>query len=342
MEIVFDFGNARGKVFSPRLNKWEDFRHAIARLTENEWRQSCRLGKPPKGYLKVNGIPYAVGDAAVRHTIAERPKGAARYNELYYGVGLAYAASELLQTSDNNMTLRATYPPGDVDYISRLIAAAKHQWTVECFYGTLNFDVRRVNVIDEPLGGLGHFMLNADGSDKRRNRLSNSTILVVDVGGHTVDTAAVDPGGEIDISSLHSTRRGVLGLVESFESELRANNTAMFQDTGDLDIRRVESAIMTGVYKFGKVKIDCRVEAAAAINALVYDINGIISAAGGIANYDDILVTGGGGALVFDTLRESAPRIEFHLAEPVRDLMKFANVFGAAKMFKMLKRLEMY
>ncbi|HEX2907434.1 MAG TPA: ParM/StbA family protein [Phototrophicaceae bacterium] len=339
MELVLDFGNARGKWYVPRLNAQGDFRHAIARLTETEWRQSCRLGKPPKGYIRVNGMAYAVGDAARRHTIADRPKGAARYTETYYGIGLAFAASEALQTSDQNMTLRATYPPGDVDYASRLVASAKHEWEVESHHGNFKFNVKRVGVIDEPLGGLAHYMLNADGTEKRRNPLANATILVIDVGGYTVDTVAVDPGGEIDTSSLKSTRTGIIQLTEQFESEMRANNLTLFQDMGDLDIRRVEDGILTGTYRFGKVVIDCQTEARAAVQALVYDVTQIITGAGGIGNYDAILVTGGGGALIFDALQEALPRIELFMAEQDRTLMKYANVFGASKMFKALRRL---
>lgn len=340
MEVVFDFGNARGKVYAPKLGTYFDFRHAIAKLSENDWRQACRMGKPPQGYIRVNGIPYAIGDAARRHTIAERPKGAARYTELYYGIGLAFAASEILQTGDPNMTLRATYPPGDVDYASRLAIAAKHEWVVESRFGELKFNVKRVGVIDEPLGGLAHYMFNADGTPKRRNPLSKSTLLVVDVGGYTVDTVAIDPGGEIDIKSLHSTRAGIINLMEQFEGEMRANNLTLFQDMGDLDIRRVENAILSGIYQFGNVKLDVRSEAQAAVQSLVYDVNQIIGGAGGIGNFDAMLITGGGGALVFDALQESLPRIDMYLAEPKRELMKFANVFGAAKMFKAIRRME--
>lgn len=340
MELVLDFGNARGKWYVPRLNSWGDFRHAIAQLSENEWKNAARIGKPPKGYIRVNGIGYAVGDAARRHTIKDRPKGAARYTETYYGIGLAFAASEALQTSDPNMTLRATYPPGDVDYASRLALVAKQEWHVESHYGKFTFNVKRVGVIDEPLGGLSHFMFTSDGMERRRNPLQKATILVVDVGGYTVDTVAIDPGGEIDFSSLRSTRTGVINLTEQFESEMRSNNLTLFQDQGDLDIRRVEDAILTGVYKFGKVPVNVRAEAEGAINSLVYDIIQIVNGAGGVGNYDAILITGGGGALVYDALQKALPRIDLYLAETDRELMKYANVFGTAKMFKAIRRME--
>lgn len=339
MELILDFGNARGKWFVPRLDTYGDFRHAIAQLSENEWQR--RAGRrPPAGYIKVNGIPYAVGDAARRHTLKERPMGAARYTELYYGVGLAFAASEALKTSDPNLSLKATYPPGDADYVQKLIIAAKHEWDVESEHGKMKFNVKRVGVIDEPLGGLAHFTFNVDGTERRRNPLANSTILVVDVGGYTVDTAAIDPGGVIDTKSLDSTRAGIINMTSDFEKEMRANNLNMFQDAGDLDIRRIENAILTGHYKFGKVDINCEAEAKGAVQSLVYDIKQIIGGAGSIQNFDAILVTGGGGALIYDALVEALPRMEFYLADSNRDLMKYANVFGAAKMFKAVRRME--
>lgn len=340
MEIIFDFGNARGKWYAPRKNEYGDFLHAIAFLSEGEWRGIVGRGKAPNGIIKVNGQAVAVGDAARRYTIAERPKGAARYKQTYYGIGLAYTLTEAIKRDDANVSLFASHAPIDIQYARNLIASAQGRWDVESRYGHTCFEVRHVETFDEPLGGFSHYTFTEKGEERKRNPLRDKTTLVVDVGGHTVDVAAIDPGGEIDSLSLNSTRTGVIQLMKDFESELRTNNATLFQDTGDLDINRVEKALIAGVYQFGKVAIECQFEANGAIQSLVNDVIQVITAAGGAANFDVILLTGGGAALIYDHLTAAFPRIDFVLAEEDRKLMKYANVFGGAKLAALLRRTE--
>lgn len=337
-EVVFDFGNALGKWYVPRKNEYGSFPHAIARLSENDWSRIVGRGKPPEGVVRINGTPYALGQAARRHTIQERPKGAARYRDSYYGVGLAYVLSEALRKNDSAVSVFASHAPIDIDYARNLILAAKGLWEVEGRHGVQAFKVDDVMTFDEPLGGMSHFTMTEKGDERRNNPLADLTTLVVDVGGHTVDVVAIDPGGEIDLMSAGSTRTGVINLKQGFETELRANNSTLFQDSGDLDMRRIENAILMGKYKFGRLDIECAYEAQTAINGLVYDVGQVINSAGGVANFDVILMTGGGAALIYEALVEAMPRIDFIMAEKDRSLMMYANVFGGAKLSALLRK----
>jgi hypothetical protein len=337
MEIEFDFGNARAKWFKPIDSTYGDFEHAIAVLSDNEWANIVGRGLPPKGLIRLDGIPYAVGEAARRHIIQDRPKGAARYRDTYYTVALAHALSEAIRRSER-VALYASHAPRDITYAAHLVQCVKRVIAVECHYGMLEFDVRKVSTFDEPLGGFANYVFNKDGTDRRKNPLADKTTLVVDVGGYTADVVAVDPGGEIDLMSLKSTLTGALKVIDEFTSDLRSNNREEFQDAGDLDIRRIEAAIISGHYQFGKLSIPCKKEANAAIMMLVNDVIQVINSAGGAANFDVILLTGGGSALIYDSLCAAMPRIDFLLSEPNRELMKYANVFGGAKIAALLRR----
>lgn len=339
MDFVLDFGNARWKWFDPRSNEYGDCRHAIVPLTDNEWNKVVGRGQAPEGFIRVNGTPFVVGDSARRYLIPERPKGASRYKAEYYGVGLCYALSETLKRTMRNITLFASHSPQDIKYARNISAAARGRWVVESRYGELDFEVRDVQTFDEPLGGYTHFVFTEKGLERKKNPLAHVTTLVIDVGGYTVDVCAVDPEGEIDILSLKSTRTGILEMTSAFEAELRGNNATLFQDTGDIDIRKVELAILTGEFRFGKSTIDCHSEAQAAINELVNDVVQIITTAGGVANYEVMLVTGGGAAMIYDTLEQALPRALFMMAEPQRDLMKYANAFGGAKIAALLRNM---
>ena len=91
------------------------------------------------------------------------------------------------------------------------------------------------------------------------------------------------------------------------------------------------------VCRFGKLELDCTELAQEAIIGLVNDVIQVINQAGGIANFEVMLLTGGGAALIYDVLCDALPRADFYLAEPTRDLMKFANVFGGAKVMNLLR-----
>lgn len=337
--FIFDFGNARGKWYVPNDNKWGDFLHAVVQLSKNDWESIVGRGTPPKGIICVNGIPYAIGEAARRHVIKDRPHGAARYKRSYYLPALCFALSEAFK-ENRSITLYASHAPQDQGYAGDLIAAAQGIVSMQCQHGELSFDIKRVVPFDEPMGGYAHYAFMPNGIERPDNPIANKTVLMIDVGGYTADRMSVDPGGEVDILSIASTRAGTIEAIENFEQDLRRNNKDYFKDSGDLDIRRVEAAIISGKYQFGKISIDCKKEAAAAINTLVNDVVQVINSAGGAANFDVILLTGGGSALIYNALCKAFPNIDFVMVEPDRSLMKFANVFGGGKIAALLARIN--
>lgn len=338
-DLIFDFGNFEGKWFNPDRNRQGNFMHAIAPLTDAQWRQVVGRGKPPKGVISVNGEHYAIGMAARRHTIQDRPAGAARYTQDYYGVALAFAMTEAFDGDDKQITLVASHPPVDQKYGKLIDTLACRDWYIEASSGHRNFSIVNVVPFDEPLGGYSNIAFNKDGTESKRNRFRHQVVLVVDVGGYTVDVVPVDPDGAIDYIAARSTRTGTLRTMRSFEDELRELYANEFRDTGDLDPRRVENAIRTGQFKYGVVELDCSDIAAAAINTLVNDVKQVIASAGGVAGYDSIILTGGGSALIYDALKAAIPQMDFALAADL-EMMRFANVFGGAKLLALLRRLE--
>lgn len=337
-KLFFDFGNGDGKWFNGR--EYGHFRHALAPLSMNDWQRAVGRGKtPPPGYAMVNGMPFAIGDAARRHIIRQRPLGAARYTETYYGVGLAYAMSEAFKRSEDDVVLYLSHAPQDIDYAPDLMRAASGRWEIICDKGDFIFNVAHVETVDEPMAGLCHYTLTQDGREKQNNATKEKTTLIVDVGAHTTDVGAIDVGGIVDVESFKSTRAGAIELKERFEDNLRSENRRFFQNAHDLDIRRIEDALLTGTYKAGKVKIDCKHIAEGAINELTNDVLAIIEAAGGFFNYDLILMTGGGAVLIHKALTVALPHIDFVMVEKNRELMRYANAFGGWKLFKMLERI---
>lgn len=336
-KFYLDFGNAD--------IKWYDgagygyFRHSIAPLTTREWRQIVGRSKlPAVGYIKVNGQAYAIGESARRHTPAPLPRGASRYTREYYGAGLAMAMTNAFTRSSKSLTLYATHAPQDYDYAIDLENSALGEWEVESHRGVQRFTVRDVETLDEPLGGFYHYVLNKRGRLNKSVDIGHDMVLVIDVGGHTVDAVAIDPDYDIDLTSIQSLRFGALALKEQFVNELRSNNRTRFKDSGDLDPRRVDEAILKGVYQFGNRPVPCHREAQEAINMLANDVAGVIRNLGGEANYDICLLTGGGSALIYEALTRIVPNIDFVMVETEREEMRYSNIFGTAKVFMLAER----
>lgn len=339
-DLFFDFGNADWKFFDGESG-YDHERHAIAPLSESQWRNVVQRAKqPPEGYIAIEGRYFAMGEKARRYVLKEKPKGADRYTQEYYGVAMAYAISKLFDNSHRVINLYASHAPRDINYVDDIRNAALGRWHFVTHKGEYNLTVKTVDTFDEPLGGFNHTMLTKEGKLLKSNPYRQKTVLVLDVGGYTCDVVAVDPGGVIDEGSLRSTLTGAIGVYDTFENELRDRYKAEFKGTGDITPNRLEEAIQKGFYAFGNMKLECADIANSAISMLTNDVVDVIKAAGGVANYDVIFLTGGGSALIANTIRQAVPSIDFVLAEQNIDLLRYANVFGGAKFFTMMKRME--
>lgn len=338
-KLYLDFGNADIKYLDGSGN-YGHFRHALAEISNSKMnRLMGRSTLPPKGLLVVNGNGAAIGDAARRHTINERPMGAARYTKEYFGFFLAQALVNCFEKGSNNIALYASHAPQDADYAQDIVDACMGEWEIVSPRGKLKFKVKRVETFDEPFGGFNHYVLTNAGRERKDNPISDSTCLIVDVGGHTVDVMAVDAGGEIDLSTLDSTRIGVIQLKKQFTEDIRVKHRDKFRKAGNFDDKRIETAIMSGFYPYGKLKLDVSNEAIENVSLLANDVLEIIDANGGATNYDIVLLTGGGAALIYEPLKNGMPDMAFQLVEEKRDNMRYANVFGASKLFKLLERV---
>jgi len=338
--LVLDFGN--GDVKFMAHNQCGYFRHAIAPISESQWKAAIgRNGTPPKEHIAIKGSDgawyyYAIGDAARRHIIKTRPQGASRYTGDYYGVGLCYAMGESFAPTTRKVQLFASHAPRDIEYAEDLKASATWLWEFATWQGTFKIRVDETHTFDEPFGGFCHAVMTKAGGILKGSPYLEKQMLVVDAGSYTVDTIAIDRRMTPDLSSFASTVAGVSNVFESFERELRSMYKVEFKGVGAIDPQRLEAAILSGVYAYGNRSLDCAEIADASLNGLVNDVLGIIQAQGGAANYDTILLTGGGSALIADKLRQGLPSITFDFVEPERNLQRFGNVKGGAKLYAAL------
>lgn len=335
--LVLDAGNSiiKGKTMQAEVA----FPHAMRILTETEYANVlARSGfsGPPRDYMIINGTPYVFGESAERHGTLTRRTGAARYTPDYYGVLVAATLARVFDQNEE-ISLFGSHAPGDVAFREDLMRAAVGEWRVKMGEREMVFRVRYANTFDEPVGGLMNILLTPDGLHYQRTDVKNGRSLVIDIGGHTTDWLAVNPGGEVDYSLNESTPIGIQDVLRDFERSFRANNREATKDVAQLPPARVRSAIMTGIFVGGGREYSCQAEVNEATSVLLNRIRDTYqNVAGGALPWDTIVLTGGGSAMLYDKL---VPLLE-HQRVVLSDSSAenhLANVRGGLKLWKLYK-----
>lgn len=349
MRLVVDFGNSFWKWLHVRPRQAWAAGATLAALTvlsDSAWRGVVSRGSIPPGYAMIDGVPIAYGDTARRHTVARPPAGAARYTENYLGLGVPALAASVLPDDFNPVDLRVTFPPGDVAYIPDLRAAlfaAGGVFMVETHKGKRRLELNDFSVIDEPLAGLACCVLTQKGYERKANGIAGTETLLLDVGGYTLDSVPIERDGRPDLTAARSLKGvGANNALELFEDAVRSNNRARFRGVDRIDTLRLHDAIQTGVFKFGQQKLDVVQEAKEALSILANEAAGLIDYMGGPANYDNVLLTGGGALLIADMLTQAYPSMGFVRANDGNPAisLQLANVYGAANSWAMLRRMN--
>ena len=104
-----------------------------------------------------------------------------------------------------DIELFSSHPPGDLIYREDLMQAALGEIKIEAGEREYRFRIVYANTFEEPVGGLMNVMLAEDGRSYAHSEINNGRTLVIDIGGHTTDWLAVNPGGEVDYSLAQST-----------------------------------------------------------------------------------------------------------------------------------------
>jgi hypothetical protein len=339
--MILDAGNSviKGKT----ATREDSFPHAIKTLTETEYEQiliRAGRGGPPLDYVRVNGQAYVVGESAERHGTLTRRTGASRYRKDYYGVFVAAMLARLYERGGEVMVF-GSHPPGDVAFREELMQTAVGHWHVEIGGRERAFKVGYANTFDEPVGGLMNVLLAEDGQHYKRTDINGGRALVIDVGGHTTDWLAVNPGGAVDYSLAESTPIGIQEVVMAFERSFRANNREAVRDTPTLPPDRVRYAITTGVFVGGGRSYSCENEARESTSVLLNRIADTYqNVAGGALPWDTIILTGGGSAMLFDRLLPLLEHDHVILAEDA-ETIHLANVRGGLKMWRLYEALDL-
>jgi hypothetical protein len=341
--IVLDAGNSIIKAKIPRRERGEiAFLHALQQITENEYQtiiSRVSTNGKSRDYVRVNGAPYVVGESAERHGIVSRRSGPARYTRDYYGV-LAAIALARLYGRGREVAAFGSHPPGDVKFREDLMKSIVGEWEVEIGGSTANYRVIYANTFDEPVGGLMNVLLTEDGQHYQYPHVGAGRSLVIDIGGFTTDWLAVNPGGEVDFSLARSVPMGIQEVIASFEESFRANNHVLVKDTPILPPARVRRAIKSGIFEGGGKKYPCAEDVNEATSLFLNRFaNTFQQVAGGALSWDNIILTGGGSALLYHKIKSILKHSKVILADNI-DSLHLANVRGGLKLWRLYEALK--
>ena len=341
--MVLDAGNSIIKAKIARREQGEiAFPHAIRQLSESEYEKilaRARINGNSRDYFRVNGKPYAVGESAERHGIVTPRSGTARYTKDYCGVLAAVSLARLYERG-REVAMFTSHPPGDVKYREDLMKSIIGEWEVETGQTKANFRVTYVNTFDEPVGGLMNVLLTEDGQQYQYPQIGDGRSLVVDIGGFTTDFLAVNQGGEVDYALARSVPLGIQSVISDFEESFRANNLEIVKDSSVLPPDRVRKAIATGVFEGGGNKYPCQQDVDEATSLFLNRFADTYQRlAGGALSWDNIILTGGGSALLHQKLVPILKHNNVILADS-KESLHLANVRGGLKLWRLYETLK--
>lgn len=330
--LAFDGGH--------EIEKWKtsnregSFRHAVQEISEAEY-EHVKLrtnDSPPPDFIRIADRYYAVGDAAESYGVVTKKIGAARYKPNYIGVLMVSALSRAYNTG-GEVEVVASHPPRDITWRDSLLDALLGAWDVECEGVARVYEVIKASAYDEPQGGLMNNILSDDGTQYQNVKIAEGRTLILDVGGGTVSMLGAAPGGWVDQGFRPDTiQMGIMNVIQTFETSLRENYPDKFQDAPTIDPRRLRDALATGSFRGGGEELPCDREVRAAKNILLNQIaQRYQQRAGGSQNWDAVLLTGGGTALLYADLVKVLGHKSIHPADRL-DEIHMANVRGLRKL----------
>lgn len=313
--------------------------HALNELNRDEWFNLVEVGDHVQpDYIQVGNRFFEVGDLAQRHAPVQS-EGVARYRRNYYGVLMCSVIARLFEPDEiESAVVFASYPPGDRRHKDDLTASLLGEWQFASQRREYRVVVRKVMTYTEPQGGFWNFVIQEDerGIYENPSYDPEQATLVVDLGGGTLSMLPIGRDQLPDFAMAESFDVGFNDVARDFLRELRSNHRELFRAARNIPERQLHEALRTGRFKGGGVEggLDVGHEVNRAMGLLVDRFRQIYERMGGPMPYGQIVLTGGGSAVLGDKLALLMNHEKVCYAHHDLALMHFANVFGGLKAYQ--------
>jgi len=285
---------------------------------------------------------YIVGDEALQSGQAKKITGADKYQSGYFDVLVAAKLLRRFPQGHNNIRMAVAHPPDAIPFVDKLMDLVGGVHRVITLDGrAVKFVVREVIPWDEPAGGLMRFMTIPGQEYNPHDIRAGMRLLVIDIGGKISSMTTVTIGENKSIEPLYGAKTspvfpmGIQDAAGLLREELRSLYPDEFQPIRDIPQDMLEMALQEHRVMIANQPFDCQQAVLNAIYPLLDTIDGIYRndmAAGRIFNH--IIVTGGGGGLLFRYLYQDILKHQFvHLAD-LPERIHLANLRGGSESFK--------
>jgi hypothetical protein len=284
--------------------------------------------------FQLNGKNYVVGQEALSGGRPTRITGPDKYKKGYLEILMLAALQKLVPEGHSNIVVGCAHTTNSIPYIGNIAEAlgGKHEvvrYDGEC----VRYTVRAMIPWDEPAGGLLRFMTRDYADYNPEDILPGQKILVIDIGGKvsSMMPAIVLPGTQVQVlwSDGSVFPIGVQDILMSLQDEMRSLYPDVFKS------RSIPESILQEAIRdngFTTVKNEPVDVSQAVLNSTATLLNEIENVY--INNMDKgldinhIIVTGGGGGLMFKALVESVLDHKYvYLADEQRTI-NLANLRG--------------
>ncbi|MCC5812347.1 MAG: ParM/StbA family protein [Ectothiorhodospiraceae bacterium] len=256
--------------------------------------------------ITVGGKTYFLGDLAVRHSrIAHRGLSATRAEGDDIKILFLGALSQFCRESMNDFYVVTGLPPGRMHMADDLVARLRGDHTVTRHVGRnrqdLSIRLENIEVVPQPLGTFWAEVLDNRGQLRQDSRLLGGKVGIIDVGFRTTDFATIVDGEyapswsrtvPIGISNAYDTLSGALATQHGLERETYTLDRAVIDGQINVSGRRVDITDLRDQI-FGEVATKLLVE---------------VQSLWQLAEYDAVLLTGGGGHVLERYLRPQVPQ----------------------------------
>jgi len=319
------------------------FPHALVSLEEADYRRFCErgTGHGVSEVLRVNDRPYAFGETAEGIGSVAKRMGADRYGPEYYGVLMAIALVHAIGDTDTEAGIMASFPPRDSMYRDDILALYDQPGTFRVeMMGTLHtYHLTGINAIDEPLGGWANVVFSDDGGQYADADLLKGRTLVVDIGFGTSDFCAVGVGGKPDYSVRDSITSGMSKVLARFHDLVRTRYRDAFRSGHDILPEFLREGLQTGRMPCAGQSLDVEAQAVEASAPFLRDLRDAYHyIAGGPANWETVLQTGGGPAALGERLVAVWEHYRVQNADPDLTHIHMANCRGLLKLARLYRR----
>lgn len=305
--------------YNPRLLRYA---HRMAAMPDSAFFRSI---------TKEGVVNVAVGADVLARGKVTRVTGADKYRKGYFDHYVTAILTKLLPDGHPNIILGIAHPPDAIPLLGNINAALIGKHTIERYDSKrVTYNVRAIAPVDEPSGGL--VRATTSRQSPPLDLIAPMRVLIADFGGKvsSITPAMIYPNGDIMglFDSGHVFYSGVQDVESALEAELRNTRPDLF--TREIPPNIIAETIRNGgrqVGVFGEMH-DFTEQFQNSVAPLIDAANNIyVSEMGMARDASRVYVSGGGGGLLFETLKTEVFRQQVFPADVLSEI-HLANVRG--------------